>query len=194
MIENKTLIKIGVLFVIIILILFFISIINNYNMYKGNIPQIANLEDANAICQNNSTGWQCDFEGIDAEMDVMPSRPLRNYETTAEEIEVENKLRLNYTLQKNFYNNYKTTCEQQGGKWNYSIFCNADCRYYCDFKYTDADQPCISGFQCGSGVCEGLIGIGKCTQHQIRTHNFPYRILFIIPDPINLIDSVLIYN
>lgn len=61
---------------------------------------------------------------------------------------------------------YKYKCEEMDGKWGCYSECTSDSPHYCNFKFKDRGDLCISNLQCG-GKCLGEWGVGRCSDYTI---------------------------
>lgn len=127
-------------------------------MNKQSFPQITGDFSGEATCSNEETGWSCEFKINSSEMENMRRWKIPIIEA------------------------YKNKCEEMGGEWKCYGYCMPEYTHYCDFKYKDGGDLCISSLQCGD-KCNGLFGIGKCSEYPVRFCDRYNEIFFGIPIP-----------
>ena len=157
LIRNRILISITII-IIFIVIWFVLSLTNNLITNKQTFPQISGNLSSEAICSDEKTGWSCEFNINRSEM-----KNLRGIEMPILEV-------------------YKNKCEEMGGQWNCYGYCMPEYTHYCDFRYKDGGDLCISSLQCGD-KCTGIFGVGKCSEYQVRVCDQYNEIFFGIPIP-----------
>ncbi|MBD3310842.1 hypothetical protein GF351_06510 [Candidatus Woesearchaeota archaeon] len=142
----------------VILIWFIFSLTNNSIVDKQTFPQLTREFSGKASCINTDTGWSCEFEINRSEMENLRMNEIPIVES------------------------YKDKCQEMGGVWKCYGYCMPEYAHYCDFKYQDGGNLCISSLQCGD-KCTGSFGVGKCSEYPLRFCNWYNEIFFGIPIP-----------
>src|SRR3990172_6889869 len=108
-----------------IILWIFLAMGNNFVINRESYPEVMEEFQGEAICTDTNSGWSCKFNESDSRDG--------NFSTWGP---------LGIPV-------YKNACEEMGGDWKCYGYCMPKYDHYCDFKFADAGEPCISSLQCG---------------------------------------------
>lgn len=146
----------------ILLLWFVVSFTNNYAVDHRNMPLTIQDFAGTADCKTTKSGWSCQFNVSQEEMETTSLRDLQ------------------------IVNAYKNECESTGGAWRCYGYCMPFYEHYCDYEYKDAGDFCFQSLQCG-GKCIFQNGVAKCSKYPVRTCDRDTEIFLGIP----ILDSII---